>query len=323
MLCRWAAILLMPVSLLAADPLLALPTMPRPAPVAETVALTGEELAPGLRMARGQRVEIQGTILLDRGPVDGLEVFACLQGGKTHEAMIQVSLAQGALVKAAVIAAFGWSDGRPAREGSGFPTQGTPVRLRVAWTDPAGQEQVIDASSLVRDRITDQAYPALAWVWIGSRFETIRQSGADGVVMTRDQFMLEVTRSLIVNYDEPDALIGSPFPGAGVDQRFEVNSRICPPAKTPVRLLIEPAVLPLTLDRLADGRLAQDGRALNDEELRQLLVAAYGPATVLRSVGVRSHADLTAQHDAAAREYLLAQAALANVWAIPIFLDPR
>ena len=315
----WAALLL-PLALAAQDPLAALPSFPRPAPALEAVPLATETLAPGVRMERGRRVELDGAIVIDRGPPDGLEVFACLQGGKTHETLIQLTIGQGALVKAAVLAAFGWPDGQPAKESVGVPARGVPVRLRVAWEDPVDhQPRLVDASSLVRDRITDAAYPALPWIWTGSHFETIRQAGPDGTVTAREQFMLEVTRSVAVNFDEADALIASPFPGSDTDQRFEANSRICPPVGTPVRLLIEPVALPLTLVLAADGSLRHGEVIVDDPALALLLTKAYGPGQILRAFAVRTEAGPDRTVDVAARRRLLAVAAQAKVWVVPVF----
>jgi hypothetical protein len=312
------AALLLPMVLAAEDPLAALPPVPRPEAVAGAPTVAGEQLAPGLRIERGQRVTIDGTVVIDRGPADGLEVLACLQGGKTHESLIQVNFAQGAIIKAAAIAAFGLADGIPAAEGQGLPARGTPMRLRVAWTDAEGKPWTVDASSLIRDRTLDMVYPALPWIWTGSRFETVHHANPQGGSVAVEQFMLEVTRSIAVNFDEPDALLASPFPGSGTDDRFEVNRRICPVVGTPVRLLLEPAVLPVRLDLAADGSLSQGAVALDDAALTAIL-ARFPADAPLRALLVRTGPDVDRTVDAAARLRLLRLAAAAKVWVVPVF----
>jgi hypothetical protein len=304
------------------DPMLALPTLPRQELGDEALPSAGHGLAPGVRMVPGERIEVDGTLIISQGPPDGLEVLACLTGGKTHEALVRLTPGEGAVIKAAALAALGLADGIPAQENSALPARGIPVRLRVAWTDTTGRERVIDASRLVRDRITDQGLPALPWIWTGSRFETIRQADPQGGVISREQFMLDVTKSLAVNYDEPDALMASPFLGAETDNRFEVFGRLCPPVGTAVRLVLSRAELPLTLDLAADGGLSAGGLPVTDEQVRSLLASTYGPgqAPVLRAVAVRTGPEVDRTVDAATRLRLIALAAQAQAWVMPVFV---
>ena len=296
----------------APDALSLLPVQPKPV-VGPAAALgTLEELAPGVRIARGSAVVLDGVLNMDQGPVDGLEVLACLKDGKAHEALVKLDTTQGQLVKAACIAALGLADGQTSDETSGIPARGTPVTLTIRWQGTAGEVQVA-ASSLVRDREVDQPYPALPWTYTGSRFESVFQNGPDGKPQKRDVFMLDSTRSIAVNFDEPDALIASPFPGASLDRRFEAYSAICPPAGTRIQLVIGKADLSVDLQLAADGSLSVEGEALGT------LLAGLA-ARQLKAVTVQVATATERKHDVAARARILAAAAAAKVWLVPVFV---
>jgi hypothetical protein len=302
-------------------------------PLAQTQAAVGPpsapELVPGshVHCAPGKDaseglVALPGVMQVDRGPTDGLEVLACLDGGKTHEALIRLRTANGALVKAAGIAAFGLDRaGAPSDENSSVPARGWPVRVQVMWEGDTGWRQV-EASSLVRDRAADRPYPALPYVWTGSRMIETPGRDAAGAPVNRQSFGLDLTKSVLVNYDEPDTLLASPFPDAAVDRRFEANSRICPPAGTEVWVVLTRATLPLTLVRGADGVLSLDGKALDDGGLAALLAKTYGgeAAPALRAIAIRVAADQPRTADVETRALLLAAAAKAKAWVVPVFV---
>lgn len=309
----------------AADQLAALPALPRPQ--AESAVqppfdpAAGTLLAPGVRLVPGERIVLDGTQLFDKGPTDGLEVLACLREGKTHESLLRLAATTGDVIKAAGLAAFGLPDGRPAEENHGVPARGTPMRLSVLWRTDDGGWRWIDASSLVRDRRTDRVFPALPWVWTGSRMLLITETGPDGKPLRRERFMLDSTRSLAVNYDEPDALLASPFPCADQDDRFEANSALCPPPGTAVHLVISPAATVLQLRLGADGALARDGTALDDAALAAALTAAFaGPVRPAHhAVLVRTANGVGDDLVVAARKRILAAAAAGRAWAVPLF----
>jgi len=303
----------------AKDLLHGLPKLPKPValPAADLGHL--EELAPGVQIAKGKWVVLAGAINVDQGPVDGLEVFACLKDGKNHEALVRLDTTLGQLVKAASIAALGLTDGQPASEMSGIPARGTPVTLTVRWQNAAKQWLELPASSMVRDRIVDLPYPALPFVYVGSRFETVYANGPDGKAQAREVFMLDATRSIAVNFDEPDALLASPFPGARFDQRFETYSAVCPPTGTPVQLVIGVATLPLTIALAADGTLHSGAQTLDDAALTKMLATAFAHPN-LYAVGVTVAAATDHAHDVAARARIMAAAVAAGVWAAPVFI---
>ncbi len=115
----------------AADPLAALPALPRPQPQSAAQPpfdpAAGTLLAPGVHLVPGERIVLDGTILFDKGPTDGLEVLACLREGKTHESLLRLTATAGDVIKAAGLAAFGVPDGRPAEENRGVPARGTSL----------------------------------------------------------------------------------------------------------------------------------------------------------------------------------------------------
>lgn len=304
------------------DYLKGLPLLPKPQPRPVADSDPGEQIVPGILRVLGKKVVLTGEVQVDKGPVDGLEVLACLRDGKTHEALIRLDAGMGQLVKAVMIQTLGLADGMGSDEQSGLPARGTPVRVELHWKDEAGTWVGVDASCLVRDRVVDRPYPALPYIYTGSRFVTIYSTGDDGLPMKREQFTLDATRSLAVNFDEPDALLASPFPGAANDTRFEVHSGIAPPPRAQVRLVISPATLPLMLELDAQGGLTRQGVSLDDPALAAALGAVYGPEQQpdLRAVGVRVARSLDRGRDVLARARIAAAAAAAKAWVVPVFV---
>ncbi len=308
------------------DPLRLLPVLPRPQVAAAAALDQPTTVAPGIATV-ADAVVLEGRTLFETGPVDGLEVLACLEGGKYHESLVRLATGNGQLVKFAVIRVLGLDDGQPAAEGSGQPARGVPVRVVLQWPSPDDPARwlEIDLTCLVRDRAVDRAYPPLPFIYTGSRIQAVTETDPAGAVVKRERFMLDSTKSVAVAFDEPDALLASPFPGANVDQRFEVNSALTPPVGTSVRVVIRRAELPMTLEMDADGTLRPgEGRpALDDAALGAALGATYAldrPVT-LRAVGVRVLDPGTDRAvDIAARQRLLAAAIEAKVWVVPVFL---
>ncbi len=308
------------------DPLLAFPTLPKPVPLAAAELPLRTGLAPGIAIVAGTAVVLGGVCNIDQGPPDGLEVLACLAGGKQHEALIRLDTADGAVVKAACIAALGLDqDGVPALEASGQPARGWPLAVTVRWS-AGGVTVAMAASSLIRDRITDQPYPPLPWVYTGSRFQDLVQTAADGQIQQRRTFMLDVSKSVAVNYDEPDTLLASPFPGARSDQRFEVYSGAAPHAGTPIELVLERCALPLTLVAERDGALrdAVGSAVLDDAAVGQRLARHYGPGTTpaWRAMVVQIPADAPRDLDAIVHQRILRLAAEAKAWVVALSM-PR
>jgi len=304
----------------------ALPAAPQVAPDAiDPSKESWQDFAPGIRFRTGA-VLLSATVLYDQGPTDGLEVLACLPGGKTHEALLQLDADNGTALKAALIALLDLpGDGLPSAEGSGQPPRGHPLQVRLRWKpEPLLEPDTIletDLSRLVRNRLFDRGYPCLPFVYTGSRIENMPVSlPGEEEPRWQQRFMLDVTRSVITNFNEANALLASPYPLAAWDQIFEVNTAIRPPpADGRAELIISRAELPLILEATADHRLALDGMPLSDEALQALLARRYAQAE-LQAVGITPHADLDRSADLILQEYLLQQAAIAKLWLVPIFL---
>ena len=307
----------------APDPMLALPELPRAKARSIPVPAALKEFAPGVLVAIGERVVLTGTLIIDQGPVDGLEVLACLATGKTHESLVRLDAGNGQLVKAAFIAALGLADGMSAPESSGHPGRGTPLRVEIEWDalDAPGTWHALDASSLIRDRITDKGYPALPFIYTGSRFLVVDETAPDGRPVRQERFMLDNTKTVVGIVDEPDALLASPSPGAGFDKHYEAYSAICPPAGTKVRLVFSKLALPLMLTMDASGGLAKDGMPMDDATLEAALTKAYGAGSepIVRAVGIVVEAATARDLDLAVRTRVLAAAARAKVWVVPVY----
>jgi hypothetical protein len=307
----------------AAYPLLALPELPKVKPVAIPAPTPLKEFAPGVLVAIGESVALTGTIIIDQGPVDGMEVLACLATGKTHESLVRLDAANGQLVKAAFIAALGVNDGVTAPETTGHPGRGTPLQVVIEWEslDAPGTWKSIDASCLIRDRLTDKGYPPLPFTYTGSRFLVVDETAPDGRPVKQERFMLDNTKTVVGIVDEPDALMASPSPGAGFDKHFEANSAICPPAGTKARLVFRKTTLPLTLALDANGVLMQGAKVLDDAALDALLVSHYGAAATpaLRALAVVVAPATSRDQDVAARARILAAAARAKAWVVPVY----
>lgn len=306
------------------DPVARLPVLEAVQPSAAESVAGAAAVAPGIATTPSL-VVLDGTVLVDSGPVDGLEVIACLQGGKDHESLVRLATANGQLVKFAVIRVLGKDDGVPAAEASGQPARGYPMRLRLQWPkgDPEGEWVEIDASCLVRDRVSDRPYPPLPFIYTGSRVIGVVQNGPDGRPVKLNRFMLDSTKSVTVVFDEPDALFASPFPGTADDSRFEAYAAIAPRPGSPCRLVISAAELPLTLVMDADGalRAQADTQVLADADLKVAMQTAFPPTYAgLRAVAVAVARTTAAEHDVAARERLLSLAVEAGIWAVPVFV---
>lgn len=301
-----------------------LPRLAPPVPVPAEDHGESTDIAPGI-VATATAVILAGVTLIDSGPVDGMEVVACLDGGKAHESLIRLISSNGQLVKFAVIRVLGLDDGVPAQESSGVPARGTPVRVRLEWPvgDPAGPWQAIDASSLVRDRLTDQPYPAVPFIYTGSRIVGVIENGPDGRPVRRDRFMLDATKSVAVVFDEADALLASPFLNADIDSRYEANSALMPRPGMECRMVLSAAELPLTLVMDAQGALVdQSGAAIDDAGLRARLQQAF-PASYsgLRAIAIHVVDPATpSTSDVAVRARVIEAAADVGVWAIPVFV---
>jgi hypothetical protein len=295
------------------------PTIPDPVQVeagfSEAVAF-----GDGIHVIPDQAVILDGTVLITSGPEGGLEVIACMPGGKNHESLILLEAKDAVALKTAFVGFLGLEqDGVPPTEASAIPARGFPLSLHLRWQPDAQLEPdswlETDISTMVRDRVTDRPFPPLPYIYTGSQFV---QTGEG------PQLGLASTRSLIVNYDEPDALIASPFPVAMHDVVFEANSARAPLVDTPVQIIARTVQLPCRVLQGPDGGLTRGGESLDDQALVALLQEYFAdpdPAA-LRAVAVEVTADAPYAHDQATRQRILEAAATAGVWAVPVFVLP-
>ncbi|TVR11807.1 MAG: hypothetical protein EA401_10320 [Planctomycetota bacterium] len=284
-----------------------------------------QELAPAIEMKMGEAVRLHAQSIFDSGPDDGLEVMFCLQGGKNHEAIGWIPTTNAQMVKSAFILALDLEDGVGSYEDSGIPVRGTPVQMLIRWQpdrllDPDRWVEV-DASQMVRSRGTDHAYPPVPYMYTGSRIYRTMGTNREGKPVELERFMLEVTKSVAVNYDEPDALLGSPFPTAARDVLFEMNSAIAPPPRTPMLVYFRRVELPLTLRSDAENGLWYKDEKVDDEALQQLLQRYYGGETPPNqyAVALARPKDVPREEDLPLRERLLEAAVAAEVWVVPVF----
>lgn len=289
-----------------------------------------KELGPAVAVQLGTAVRLQAESIFAQGPEDGLEVLLCLQGGKNHEALAWTPTGNAQLVKTAFLLALELEDGQVTDEESGLPARGTPVRVVVRWQPDVFLEPdrwvEVDASQLVRNRGTSEPFPPLPYVYTGSQIRAVPNTDADGEVVMRERFMLEYTKSVVVNYDEPDALLASPFPIAARDLLFEVNSQLAPVSRTPMRFIFTRVKLPLELQATVDGDLSHgDSGVLDDANLAALLRQTYhadhrSDPEQMAAVAIQIPAEAPRTLDAALRLRMLNAAVAAESWVVPIFV---
>ena len=182
------------------------------------------------------------------------------------------------------------------------------MRLSVEWADETHGWWSIDGSCLVRDRISDRAYPPLPWVYTGSAF--VRNG-------EREIFLLDACGTLAATYDEDPALLASPFPDPGRDDRYEVNSGLVPPAGTAVRVVLTLVTLPLQLCGDESGNLHTnaDETPLDDPGLAALL----STVTDHHAVQIVVPAGSPRVEDVRQRQRIIAAAGRAGRWITPLF----
>lgn len=308
----------------------ALPPLPALAPTPQTAIATGHEIAPGLAVLPDRQVALSGRILFAQGPIDGLEVVACLAGGKNHESLVALDSDQAVLIKATLIATLdlpAFTDG-VVEEASLLPPRGVPLRVRLRWQpDPLLDPQLVleaDLSTLIRNRLIDRGYPPLPYVYTGSRIQDLPVSvPGDTSETTRyaERFMLAATRSLVVNFNEPDCLLAAPFATAAWDDVFEVNTaQPVPGVDVSVQLLISRAVLPGTLRADAEALYDETGQLLDEAALAAWLTTLELAPGDLHAIAITVAPQLPRQRDAAVRARLLAAAAKVGRWLMPVFV---
>lgn len=296
---------------------------PQPSPAPEGL----DPIIPGLMVQNQKRIYMEAEVIFDQGPQDGLEAIACMPGGKNHESMLLLRSGNGVLINSLFKVHLNLTrDGVPSPQDSGLPARGLPLRVVLRWRpDPVLEPDTWverDVSTMVRDRVRNRAYPPLPYVYTGSRFTRQVVTDDDGTETEVKIYMLDTTKTLVANYDEPDCLLASPFPLAQFDFEFEVNSADSPESETEAELYFEACELPLTLRMDADGVLYQGERALSNEDVVALLQKHYPArdASILRSLGLEVQRSTSRDVDVQARERLLRLSIDAKTWVVPLFI---
>ena len=305
-----------------------LPKLKATSPVPSVLPDDLQGIIPGLSIVKQKRIYFDGKVIFDQGPKDGLEAIACMPGGKNHESMLVLDSGNGALIKSLFIAHLHMQDGGVSPQDSGLPARGYPIRVVLRWQPDAVLEpdQWVerDVSTMVRDRVSGQAYPPLPYLYTGSRFLAQVLKDKNGQEQEREIFMLDSTKTLIANYDEADALLASPFALAQFDILFEVNSADAPVAseESHIQLYCEAAPLALYLDMDAAGALSLAGKALDGPALEALLKQHFAAdkEPQFRAIGIRVAATTEREVDVRVREQLLRHAVAAQAWVMPLFI---
>ena len=112
-----------------------------------------------------KEVVVGGRVVLDKGPI---EVFACLQKTKEHEAIV-ATRSTARLVHAALLA-VGLDPGSPVSFDPEYvAAKGPKVRVQVRWKDADGKQHEDRAQDWIRNARTGKPLDA-DWVFAGSAF---------------------------------------------------------------------------------------------------------------------------------------------------------
>lgn len=174
-----------------------------------------------------KEVIVGGAIALDRG---GIEVFACPEHSKEHEAVV-ATRSSARLVHAALLA-IGLEPGRPVSFDPDYAAaQGPVVQVRVRWQDDAGTVHERPAQEWIRDTTTHEALDT-DWVFAGSVFW---KDPADG----REYYQAD-GGDLICVSNFPTATLDLPIESSQANDAllFEAFAGRVPPRGTDVELVL-------------------------------------------------------------------------------------
>jgi hypothetical protein len=174
-----------------------------------------------------KEVIVGGAIALDSG---GIEVFACPEHSKEHEAVVAVR-SSARMVHAALLA-IGLNPGRPVSFDPDYAAaEGPIVQVRVRWNDDAGTVHDRPAKEWVRDTTTHKALDT-DWVFAGSQFW---MDPADG----REYYQAD-GGDLICVSNFPTATLDLPIESSQANDAllFEAFAGRVPPRGTDVELVL-------------------------------------------------------------------------------------
>ncbi|MEI8314823.1 MAG: YdjY domain-containing protein [Verrucomicrobiota bacterium] len=178
---------------------------------------------PGLRVQSEEKlVEATGQISTTNGI---LEFVAVEAGGRDYESLLTLTCRPSALKFALLL--LGLPTGA---------TNGAPLRLDIEWA-AAGKSHRVPVETLLLDRTTGKSPATLPFIFSGSFF------GPD-LTGSNQIFYADIEQAHVALWWQPSVLInvrgdcGNPY--RGDNQGFEVNSKLVPPAGTPVKLIFRP-----------------------------------------------------------------------------------
>ena len=182
---------------------------------------------------RAKTVVVGGSVVRADGP---LEVFACLEKTKEHEAVV-ATRSSARLVHAALLA-IGLEPGRPVSFHPDYvAARGPVVDVRVRWRDAEGRDQEVRAQDWVRDTRTGKPL-AVDWVFAGSTFWRDPEG--------KTEYYQADGGDLICVANFPEAMLDLPAESSQSNDEllYEVFAGRVPPAGTEVDLVLSAGQAP-------------------------------------------------------------------------------
>lgn len=177
-----------------------------------------------------RRIWLSGHICQDSVSI---EYFAVFTGGKDHESVVVVH-ADPQNLNLALLAAQFKPGGGVRHVGDVAVPQGDPIQFLIEWKAAGGETRRVRAEKLVLERVTRREMQDIPWIFTGSRHIKPRDGG-------RLIFMAAVDGVMAAVYRDPNAIFNSPLPTGSDDEVYRINSQLCPPIGTPVKIILEPA----------------------------------------------------------------------------------
>lgn len=233
---RWLlTVALMGCALPAASAAEPAPAAPGVQPPPEVQALPqARRLSPDGELwidTNSRQVLISGAVCFREGP---LEMFACLQGTKEHEAI--VALRTRAFMIHAALLAVGAEPGRAVQFRPEYrPAAGTEIEVSVYWTDADGKRQQARAQEWVKNAQTGKVLQH-AWVFGGSGFWQDETTGT--------KYYMAEDGDVICVSNFPSALMDLPIESSQANETllYEANTAQIPPLDTEVTVVLKPVL---------------------------------------------------------------------------------
>ena len=173
-----------------------------------------------------RRIEVKGNISLESGLI---EYYACVSGGKEHETLIMLDCKPEDLYVASQ--SLGLSPGKGVEfQGARTAPTGDKVYLLIEWKAD-GKKKSYRAEDLVWDVQKKAPMQRTHWIFVGSKFEKITESG-------KPILMASLQKNIIATFHDPYVLFDHPLESGADDTIYEANAELTPKAGTAVRLVI-------------------------------------------------------------------------------------